>query len=169
MIQFDVLNITESHKGFYLNIDVKIKDIDEYNNMYISEILIDTQETFTAEGPSTKAISVYTANEKSDRVVLHLSNKDNLNITPDNIYFIYVITEYETKDSTPELMNSVDLGITYYEQYILINYLKYIKEIDRTGEVPKNFIDYYLQVKAFEVSLETGNYIQAISYWNNFK
>ena len=34
--------------------------------------------------------------------------------------------------------------------------------------INKNFIDYILRFKAFELSLKTGNYTLAIEYWEKF-
>lgn len=33
---------------------------------------------------------------------------------------------------------------------------------------PKVFIDCILRFKAFELSIEAGNYLQAIQFWNKF-
>lgn len=184
MIQFDVLNVTESNNKFYLNIDVTA--IDEGQQFWaIERILIDTQDTFVEGGPSLNAIEVFSPplfNTK--KVTLHLSEEQGLNDISSNIYFVYVIptitVQITPKDSTEsqalppdyttsQLNSNMTLGITYYEQHILRKYLKYIKEIDKLGEIPKNFIDYYLKVKSFEISLKTGHYLQAIDYWKYFK
>ena len=42
----------------------------------------------------------------------------------------------------------------------------YTKELGDTCSIPKNFIDYILKVKALDLSLKTGNYQEAIRYWN---
>ena len=59
------------------------------------------------------------------------------------------------------------LGVTYdkYPQY-----LKGMNLLTEMGgcEAPSNFIDYILQQKAFDISLNTGNYTRAIEYWNEF-
>jgi hypothetical protein len=169
MVQFEVLNITDIQK-FLLNIDVRVKEDSYYENVYISEILIDDQDTFIEGGPSLNAKSVYTSNgEESKRVVLHLGKEDGLLKLSSSVYFVYVITEGNPSPDTPCGMdNNPTLGITYYEQYILRNYLTYIKEINNSGNIPKNFINFYLKAKAFELSLETGHYTQAITYWNKF-
>ena len=43
MIQFNELRISQS--GDRLIIDVSVKDLEYYTNVYLSEILIDTQDT----------------------------------------------------------------------------------------------------------------------------
>lgn len=54
MVTFNELRITPD--GNTLIIDVVIKDLRYYDNVGLDTILIDTQDTFTAEGPSSKAV-----------------------------------------------------------------------------------------------------------------
>lgn len=54
MVTFNELRITPD--GNTLIIDVAIKDLRYYTNVGLKTILIDTQDTFTAEGPSNKAV-----------------------------------------------------------------------------------------------------------------
>ena len=54
MVTFNELIITPD--GNTLIIDVAIKDLRYYDNVGLDTILIDTQDTFTAEGPSSKAV-----------------------------------------------------------------------------------------------------------------
>ena len=44
----------------------------------------------------------------------------------------------------------------------------YIKELSDTCSIPKNFINYILQYKAFELAVKTGHYTEAIKYWKRF-
>ena len=54
MVTFNELRITPD--GNTLIIDVAIKDLRYYDNVGLDTVLIDTQNTFTAEGPSSKAV-----------------------------------------------------------------------------------------------------------------
>ncbi|HZJ98979.1 MAG TPA: hypothetical protein VFC79_03180 [Tissierellaceae bacterium] len=54
MVTFNELRITPD--GNTLIIDVAIKDLRYYDNVGLDTILIDTQDTFTAEGPSSKVV-----------------------------------------------------------------------------------------------------------------
>lgn len=54
MVTFNELRITPD--GNTLIIDVAIKDLRYYDNVGLDTILIDTQDTFTSEGPSSKAV-----------------------------------------------------------------------------------------------------------------
>ena len=89
MIQFNELRISQS--GDRLIIDVSVKDLEYYTNVYLSEILIDTQDTYTESGPSSKAISKKIENNlKSIR--LELSTADMLPSLQDSMGLVYVKT-----------------------------------------------------------------------------
>lgn len=57
MIEFQELRITPDSKC--LIIDVSIKDLSYYNNVYLDAVIIDNQDTFTANGPSTNPLFTY--------------------------------------------------------------------------------------------------------------
>ncbi len=61
MVTFNELRITPD--GDILIIDVAIKDLRYYDNVGLDTILIDTQDTFTAEGPSSKAVKFSVKND----------------------------------------------------------------------------------------------------------
>lgn len=61
MVTFNELRITPD--GNTLIIDVAIKDLRYYTNVGLKTILIDTQDTFTAEGPSDKAVKFSVKND----------------------------------------------------------------------------------------------------------
>ena len=46
--------------------------------------------------------------------------------------------------------------------------MKYVKQIENNCEIPKEFIDLSLRIKALELCIRTGNYPQAIKYWNKY-
>lgn len=57
MIQFNELRI--SSDGKKLIIDASVKDLQYYNDVYIDAVIIDTQDTYVANGPSTNPIFSY--------------------------------------------------------------------------------------------------------------
>lgn len=59
MVNFNELKITKDSKHFI--IDVSVKNQTYYDDVYIDEILIDTQNTYKDNGPSSKAMSVFKA------------------------------------------------------------------------------------------------------------
>lgn len=58
MIQFNELRVTPDGKR--LIIDASVKDLQYYNDVYIDTIVIDTQDTYMANGPSGNPIFSYT-------------------------------------------------------------------------------------------------------------
>lgn len=57
MIEFNELRVTPDGKK--LIIDASVKDLQYYNDVYIDAIIIDTQDTYAANGPSTTPIFYY--------------------------------------------------------------------------------------------------------------
>ena len=199
MVQFNELRISPYNQCMI--IDVSIIDSNLYDNVYIDSIIIDTQDTYTDNGPSSSPIYslsideeisgslIYTTTgdcvpvkesdtnqnclveaqeregEKHYRLVL-TSQDINLN---ESIYFIYVTTKGIPDPSTPCTMdNQTTLGIIWNDKYIFNQFIPYIKELAKNCVIPKNFIDIILRYKAFELALESGNYVLAIDFWNKY-
>lgn len=191
MIQFNELRITPDGKK--LVIDASVKDLNYYNDVYIDAIIIDSQNTYVSNGPSSKPIFYYEIsnpnvtvtypeyngyvpsrqgnsgdiNEK--RVRLELDSKILGDSISTNLFFVYVIAKGTPSPDTPCGMdNQTTLGVVadLYPYYRSV--MNGIKEISNECEIPRTFIDNLLRFKALELSLKTGNYIQAIKYWNKF-
>lgn len=191
MIQFNELRIT--HDGKKLVIDASVKDLNYYNDVYIDAIIIDSQNTYVSNGPSSKPLFYYEIsnpnvtvtypeyngyvpsrqgnsediNEK--RVRLELDSKILGDSISTNLFFVYVIAKGTPSPDTPCGMdNQTTLGVVadLYPYYRSV--MNGIKEISNECEIPRTFIDNLLRFKALELSLKTGNYIQAIKYWNKF-
>lgn len=200
MIQFNELRITPDGKR--LIIDASVKDLSYFNNVYIDAVIIDTQNTFTLNGPSTNAIfkhevstaysTVYSIPEEGNcspvldsednstcftgleengekRVRLELDSNLLGESLTNNLFFIYVVAKGNPSSDTPCGMdNQYVMGVVadLYPYYRSI--VGTLKEVENNCEIPKNFINSLLRFKALEISLKTGNYIQAIKYWNKF-
>lgn len=236
MVTFNELRITPD--GNTLIIDVAIKDLRYYDNVGLDTILIDTQDTFTAEGPSSKAVKFsvkndvdpklfekrtpiiyifkgtlkegflytfgtlpsptndvqyiingipYTANEltvgvhkyekgklvavttpiKSYRI--EINKNDSILTFKDNLLFVYVKTKGTPASDTPCGMDNITtLGVVSNLYPLYQHAFSYIKELSDTCSIPKNFINYILQYKVFELAIKTGHYTKAIKYWKKF-
>lgn len=66
MVQFNELRI--NLQGTRLIIDASIKDLQYYNNVYIDSIIIDTQDTFSINGPSSNPIFTYTVESEPSKI-----------------------------------------------------------------------------------------------------
>ena len=172
MIKFNELRITPNNEN--LIIDVSIEYADYYQNVVLDSIIIDTQDTYVENGPSSKAVFKYTVAEEDyeddyskKRIKLILKPED-LGITiVGNMFFVYAISSGEPLSDTPcELRNSRIIGTAINLYPVYKQSMIYTRELGDTCSIPKNFVDYILKIKALDLSLKTGNYQEAIRYWN---
>lgn len=174
MVQFNELRITPDDKE--LIIDVSVKDLDIYTNVYLDYIKIDNQDTFIENGPSDNPIYTYTVEDAAystspngsiKQCRLTLTNGD-VNLSND-LLFIYVVVKGVPDPSTPcNMDNATTMGVVYNLHNIFQSFMPYIREVEKDCNLPKGFINYILRFKALELAFATGNYTLAIKYWNRF-
>ena len=181
MIRFNELKIEDN----YIIIDVQIEEEKYFKDMYIDSIVIDTQDTFIANGPSSKAIYTKTFNtdtdinkeeivytqgtDKYNRVRIYIDGKDlNVDIHK-TMFFIYVIAGGTPAADTPcrwdenkALHTLVDIQVLYN------NMIQYVKELSKDCSTPDNFINAILQFNAVDLALKTNQYPLAIDLWKRF-
>lgn len=173
MVRFYKLAI--SADGETLSIDVNLPNYAEYPDAYISRITIDTQDTYIDDGPSSTPVYTYNTTPAFQGdlvrdVVLELTKEDiPLNFN-DTIFFVYVLVEglpvdYNPccADMQPTTMRTVVNTYPYYQIM-----MAYLKDVEKSCQIPQALIDYYFRFKAFEISIITGNYNQAIQFWNKY-
>ena len=102
-------------------------------------------------------------------VRLELSIQD-LKVSPcSTMFFVYVKSKGTPSTDTPcGFGKDQILGTVINLQPIYKQTLKYLKEVECDCNIPKGFIDMILKLKAIELCVRTGNYPQAIKYWNKF-
>lgn len=116
-----------------------------------------------------KCGNVYTLQKAGAKHIrLNLSAKDlglsNLN---DNIFFVYIVaTGIPTPDCPCTMDNKYTMGVAVNMRPIYNMSIKYIKEMESNCSIPKGFIDMILRIKAFELSLKTGNFPTAFKQWD---
>lgn len=183
MLKFDELRITPDNK--YLIIDVSVQDDCYYKDIVIDSIVIDTQDTYVANGPSNNPIYRFEVGDNSTDLVLEdcnsislgegknvrlVLNYKELNVPLDKtMFFVYAIASGTPAPETPCGMdNSILMGtvVNLYPFYKCT--LGYLKELNNDCQVPKGFINMILRLKALELCIRTGNYPQAIKYWKRF-
>lgn len=106
-------------------------------------------------------------NVKNLRLNISRESLINSNLNND-LLFIYVITKGEPSPETPCELSSKVIGVVFNKLLLYNASMKYFRELEATCKIPKNFINYILRMKGLELSIRTGNYIQAIKYWNKF-
>lgn len=200
MLYFKELQYSKDLKS--LIIDVAIKKCEYYDKINIDSIVIDNQDTYINNGPSSNPIYVYHVqdikykkvfslpNYTCNNVKVEKSNKDCfiedesfkkhirmelplniLNIQPNDMLFVYVIATGVPASNTPcGLDNNKIIGTVLNLKNIYTKAISYLREIECIDncQIPKNFINFILEFKALELSIKTGNYLQAIKYWKKF-
>ena len=75
MIVFNNIKITQDNK--YLIIDAEIEDNAYYKDMYIDQVVIDNQDTYIQNGPSSNPIYIYQAQPQDNNIytIDDLANK----------------------------------------------------------------------------------------------
>lgn len=202
MVIINELRITPDGKN--LIVEATVENLEYYKQVYIDSVVIDTQDTYSANGPSNNPVysvefedthdNISTRNDCSEIITTEDSDckcgcvyasqkhgKKNIRfvlsakdiggrVTLDNdIFFVYIIATGVPCITTPCGMdNCTVMGIAYNLRPLYNLGMGYIRELSDNCSMPKNFIDYILRFKAFELSLRTGNYTLAIDYWKRF-
>lgn len=172
MIQFNDLRINP--EGNELIIDVSVLPFEEYENVYLDNLVIDTQDTYVVTGPSSNPLYTYqfSGNSKSARIKLvpaptgssEFALAANFKTT---MFFVYVTvrgtaTGDAANDPKTTLGTVVDLYSIYQET------IQYMKELTKNCIIPKKFIDLILRTKALDLAVKTGNYVAAKNFWIKF-
>ena len=191
MIRFNELKIEDN----YIIIDVQIEEEKYFKDMYIDSIVIDTQDTFIANGPSSKAIytkifntdvhpvyenkqcapikkeeNIYTQGiNKHNRVRIYIDGKDlNIDIHK-TMFFVYVIAGGTPAADTPCRWDENKALHTLVDTQVLYNnMIQYVKELNKDCSTPDNFINAILQFNAIDLALKTNQYPLAIDLWKRF-
>lgn len=171
MIEFKELRVTPDGKT--LIIDAAVKDLSYYDNVYIDSLTIDTQDTYSESGSSTNPIFYYevasVSDENKKKIRLELNSSVLGKPITGNMFFVYITVKGTPAADTPcGLDNVTTLGVTADLYPFYKSSINHMKELENECEPSKNFIDSLLRFKAFELSIRTGHYTQAIKYWNKF-
>lgn len=199
MITFNQLSITPNG---CLVIDASIDSSSYFDDVEIDSIVIDSQDTYIPNGPSSNPIYVkefistdvdktYSIPEKcicnpvlededksycfthggdkTKNIRLIISEQELGVSTRNTMLFVYVIARgYPSPDTPCGYDNSKIMGVVVNLYPYYQSMMAGVKEIDDYCTVPKYFINNILRFKAIELSIKTGNYIQAIKYWKKF-
>lgn len=116
-----------------------------------------------------KCGNIYTSQKAGvKRISLCLTTKDlNGANLDDNIFFVYIVATGIPAPCTPCGMdNKYTMGVAVNLRPVYNMAMNYVKELDSTCSIPRGFIDMVLRLKAFDLSLRTGNYPMAIKQWD---
>ncbi len=169
MIQFNSLKITQDGKSLIIN--ASVKNLSYYTNVLIGSIIIDNQDTYSASGPSNNPIYKHSFAGRDlvtnkdvagfKNISIAVSAKellDNNGDLSDDILYVYLIAVGTPSADTPCGMDNVStLGVALNLRPIYNNGINYIKQVESTCEIPKDFIDFILRYKALDLALKTEN------------
>lgn len=182
MIKFNECRITED--GNKLIIEASINNLSYYDGVYIDSVIIDTDKTYSPNGPSNNPVYIkHFVPEDIDtsktnyvdakypgkkKVSLCLCSKDfegaSLN---DNIFFVYIVATGVPSPDTPCGMdNHYIMTVAVNLRPVYNTAMKYINELNTECSIPKGFIDMILKLKGFDLSLKTGHMQKAINIWS---
>lgn len=162
MIEFNALEIT----GTLLTVDVQISSVSFFDNVYIDHICFDTEDTFVDTGPSSKARTIYSA--EADEFTKNVNVSVDIETLQDKLIFVYVIVKGNVSPDTPcSIKKSMEVGVAYRKLPIYNMAIKGLRIIE-CCDVPRDFIDFILKYKAFELAIEVGAFSAAIEYWKQF-
>lgn len=159
MVVFQDLRITPDGKD--LCIDAIVSPYVYYEGEYISSIIIDSEETYTASGPSSNPVYSKNFSDQSKQQSLILSASDfGWEDFSNHILYVYAYVDGIPDSNTPcGWDNLYTLGVVLWWQPIYqigINLMK--KVTDNCCEISREFIDYTLRFKAFELALRNAQY-----------
>jgi hypothetical protein len=167
MIHFNQLSI--SSDGKHLIIDVSVIGEAYYKDVYIDSIVIDNQDTYVGNGPSSTPVYSYsvpeTKEQKHVKLILDTVDIKNLN----SLFFVYVRAKGTPAPDTPCGMDNITTMRTVTNMYPFYQQaMNYIGELANGCSIPQNFLDYVLKMRGLELAVKTGNYPDAIKFYNKF-
>lgn len=169
MILFNELKITTD--GKHLVIDASVRDDTYYTDVYIANVKVDSQDTFSSTGPSANPIYTYTEiSSISKRIQLQLTsaNLSNVDLSK-TLFFVYITVKGTPAADTPCGMDNVTtLGVTFDLYSIYTHNMKLIGEIKDNCTIPDSLADAILKLDALNMALRSANYTQAITYWKDW-
>lgn len=163
MVVFHQAEITRDGKRLLIDASVSHYDFDK--NTYITAIYLDESKNYSETGPSEKALLIYSGENSQHVKLIHDFELEG--ISSDDLLFVWVLTTDVPEDSPCNMRATIGLRVVYNKWKIYSDSMNYIKTIDNCNP-SLEMINYMLRLMAFKMSLEAGNYLQAIKYWNEF-
>ena len=120
MIQFNELRITPDSK--HLIIDASIDNSSYYDNVILDSIVIDTQDTYIANGPSSKPIYVYNIDTESNYNYTYSVPEEcscNPVVTDDDKAYCFTYVGNQSKH-VRLIISAKDLGISLNDNILFV-------------------------------------------------
>lgn len=180
MIIFNELKICDTTKK--LIIDVSISSESYYTDVYIDQIAIDSQTTYSNSTPSLTPIFkfivpataglVYPSifgDVKTLRIEVEESQLTAGNTMDSTLFFVYVGIKGTPGIDTPSEENLTHTLKTVTNlASIYKNIIALLDPIIDSGIINSTLTDFILRVNGLDLALKTSNYVIAIKYWNKY-
>lgn len=172
MIKFKELRISLDNSK--LHIEAEVLEDSYYENVGITSIQIDTQDTYVGNTNMPSSSPKYFKEITGDTLVkyinLCLNDYDLEGISlKDDILYVWVTTDENITGEPPCGMDIPrKLGVCINWQYIYNIGINFIKEAASVCDTNDDFIDFILRYKAIILAIKTGHYSIANKYWNKF-
>lgn len=179
MVIFDQLRISDDGTCLYL--DVHVKNVADLENVYIEEIAIcrdvDTENSSPSEYPEDNYIykepfsNVKNVSRELTiddfKPFIQTNNLSDITDLSHNLFFIYIkCTDTAASEACCCAYSNPKIGVTF-DSGILYNIaMNLTRELADTCSVPSEFIDFILNFFALKTSINTGNFIPAIRFFN---
>ena len=182
-----IIDVSVDNQKYYENVQIDSIIIDTQDTYIDSGPSNNPIFTYNLTEENSNITQVYTDNytpvldedtsycyveseEKQNKSIRLILNYQDLNVSlQDNMFFVYAIATGTPSADTPCGMDHAIVKGTIINLYpIYCKTIQYLKELDDSCVVPKNFMDMIIKLKALELSIKTGNSFQAIEYWNKY-
>lgn len=168
MFKFNELRVLpENH---LLIVDVEIKRLPYYKDVYLDKVIIDTQDTFSESGISNNPLYTFNVDENKKYVRLEIDLLRDIDFSDENcMFFVYVTAKGQPSEFTPHGLDvPIALEVTMDYKRIYSKGMQFIKELNRKEILPKGFIDFVMNYNALMCSIRSRHYKTAIEYWKKF-
>ena len=163
MVYFNELRIDE--KTGKLIVDCAILT-EALSSVYITKVEVTTHEGINTTNPASSTI-IYT---KEYEGTATKAIREIFDASSDTMYFVMVywggtppLTAPCSMDTNPILACTVDTCPIYNKMLTQIKEVLY-----QECTLPQNFIDYFLQYKAFQIAVDTEHYDEAITLYKKY-
>lgn len=169
MIEFVNLQVSNGR----LSGTIRVKSDSCYENVYIEEVYVGTQDTFSETSPYSNSVWSETLSSQQkeyslDLVVTDFPSEANIDMSKTLFFVTAKATGTPSPDTPCGCDNIYSTGATFDLCPIYNETMAYVKEIDNTCVLPRNFINMILQLKAIQYSINSGHYTQAAEYYKKF-
>lgn len=174
MIRFNTLKI--SSDGTCFMVQVSVDSAAYYNERYITDVFIDSDFTFNnSTTPSNKAVHIEiegTTTKSFSRVfsAAELSRLITTKTLRGHMLYVYVYVDGPITGDAPCGSDSdMYLGVAVDWNSLYHGSLGFMKQVTKECcNIPKEFIDYILRMKALELAIKTGHTMVAKNIWDKF-